>query len=407
LEEKAMFNPEGLVGKVLDGKYRLAEFLGEGSFGWVYSADLYVDGRARSQCAIKVMRPKTPDLREAVWRELEAMGQLSHPGLVQFRTAFGVSDGELAGAVCLAMELCERTLEAHLQAGRRLAVGEARGVARDLAEVLAWLHVQGVVHRDLKPANVFRARDRWKLGDLGLVRAVEGSLVSASGFKGSPQFMSPEALAGKVSTASDVWSLGALLQEALTGTPVYSGATVPELILASATQEPTIAPDLPSPFDAVVRGCLVKGPRSRWTAAQVLEALEGGALPAHAVPDGVRRTPRAKTKTTVPAVSTSTPSASTKAAAGARTVVRKTFHWADLDFLSLWPTFFFFCLWVMIAGMLVFVHPPDQPDSVFVTLSRRTTGEFVILVASFVLAVWQGLNLWVKLEAAWRVERDH
>ena len=270
-----MFNPEGLVGKVLDGKYRLAEFLGEGTFGWVYSADMHVGGRARSQCAIKVMRPKTPDLREAVWRELEAMGQLSHQGLVQFRSAFDVSDGELAGVVCLVMELCEGTLSKRLQAGRRLAVDEARGVARDLSEVLAWLHGQGVVHRDLKPDNVFCAGNRWKLGDLGLVRAVEGSLVSASGFKGSPQYMSPEALAGKVSTASDVWSLGALLQEALTGTPVYSGATVPELILASASQEPTIAPDLPSPFDAVVRGCLVKDPRLRWTAQQVLEALDG------------------------------------------------------------------------------------------------------------------------------------
>jgi len=275
-----MIKPESLVGKVLDRKYRLAAFLGKGSFGWVYSAEQMLDDEFRASYAIKVLQPETPEQRKAVLKEFNAAAQLSHPGLVQFRVAFDVSDGPLEDALCLVMELCEGTLADRLSAGRRLAAGEARAVARDVAEVLAWLHGQNVVHRDLKPDNVFRAGNRWKLGDLGLVRAVEGSLVSASGFKGSPQYMSPEALAGKVSTASDVWSLGAMLQEALTGTLAYSGATVYELIRASADKKPTIAPNLPAPFDAVVRGCLVKDPRARWTAQQVLDELEGGRAPA-------------------------------------------------------------------------------------------------------------------------------
>jgi len=285
-----MFDPKTLVGEVLDGKYRLVSFLGKGTFGWVYSAEQVLD-EFRASYAIKVLRPETPEERKAVLDEFNAAAQLPGSGMVRFHVAFDVPDGPLAGALCLVMELCEGTLADRLQAGRRLAVEEARGVARDLAEVLAWLQAQQVVHRDVKPANVFRVGKRWKLGDLGLVRAVEGSMVSASGFKGSPQYMSPEALAGKVSTASDVWSLGALLQEALTGTRVYSGGTVPELILASALEEPTIAPNLPAPFDAVVRGCLVKDPRKRWTAAQVLAVLEGGPAPAvPAVASGPRPT---------------------------------------------------------------------------------------------------------------------
>ena len=274
MEEKAMFKPESLLGEVLDRKYRLTLFLGEGSSSWVYAAEQMLDDEFRALYAIKVLRPKTFEHRKALLRDFNAAARLSHPGLVQFHGAFDVPDGPFEGVLCQVMELCEGTLSNRLQAGRRLAVGEALGVARDVAEALAWLHGQNVVHRDLKPGNVFRAGNRWKLGDLGLVRIVEGELCDADGFCGTPLYMSPEGWARQVSTASDVWSLGVTLQEALTGVLPYSGSTAYELINASATQEPAIASDLPRPFDAVVRGCLVKDPRKRWTAQQVLEALE-------------------------------------------------------------------------------------------------------------------------------------
>jgi len=289
-----MIKPENLLGEVLDGKYRLVDFLGKGSFGWVYSAEQILEDEFRASYAIKVLQPETPEQRKAVLQEFNAAARLSHPGLVQFRVAFDVSDGPLEEALCLVMELCEGTLSKRLQAGRRLAAEEALEVAREVAEALAWLHGQNVVHRDLKPDNVFRAGNRWKLGDLGLVRAVEGSLMSASGFKGSPQYMSPEALDSQVSTASDVWSLGVTLQEALTGVLPYSGSTVTKLVRLSLTEEPTIAPNLPPPFDAVVRGCLVKDPRARWTAQQVLEALSTGSSPAEVRASVVSRPPGAE-----------------------------------------------------------------------------------------------------------------
>jgi len=293
-----LFNPEGLVGEVLDRRYRLVEFLGEGSFGWVYRAEELVAGEAIWNCAVKLLRPKTPDQGRLFINEFSAAARLSHPGLVQFRGAFDVPDGGLAGALCLAMELCEGTLLDRLKPPERLTTKEVLAVARDLAEVLAWLHGQNAVHRDVKPANVFRAGNRWKLGDLGLVRGVEGSLVKASEGRGTPLYMAPETLDEMVGSSVDVWALGVMLQECLTGVLAYDASNEVALVKAVLARDPTIAPNLPPPFDAVVRGCLVKDPRKRWTAQQVLEALEGSS-PAEVRASVVRR-PRSEVVSSAP-----------------------------------------------------------------------------------------------------------
>jgi len=297
------FNPEGLVGEVLDGRYRLAGFLGEGSFGWVYSAEELVAGEAIGTCAVKLLRPKNPEQGRLPLKEFAAAARLSHPGLVSFRGAFDVQRGPCAGALCLAMELCEGTLrdllEDRLRVGRRLQPDEVLGAARDLAEVLAWLHEQGAVHRDVKPANLFRAGNRWKLGDLGLLRGVEGSLVKASGIRGTPLYMGPEVVDDLVGPSVDVWALGVLLQECLTGVLAYDASSEAALVKVLMDREPRIASNLPAPFDAVVRGCLVKDPRKRWTAAQALEVLDGSS-PASARPS-VASVPRSAAAAPAPA----------------------------------------------------------------------------------------------------------
>lgn len=270
-----MFNPNGLVGQVLDRRYRLVGFLGEGAFGWVYSAEEMVSGEVIGSCAVKLLRPKTQEQGRLVLKEFAAAARLLHPGLLQFRGAFDVQQGPCAGALCLAMELAEGTLQDSLGAGQRKSPEEALDVGQDLSEVLAWLHDQGAVHRDLKPANVFRVGKRWKLGDLGLVRAVEGTLVNASERRGTLLYMAPEALDGLVGPSVDVWALGVVLQECLAGVLAYSASNEASLLRTLVTQEPTIARSLPPPFDAVVRGCLVKDPRARWTAEQVLGVLSG------------------------------------------------------------------------------------------------------------------------------------
>jgi len=295
-----MFNPEGLVGEVLDGKYRLARFLGEGSFGWVYQAEELVFGEAIGVCAVKLLRPKTPEEGKSVIKEFEAASQLSHSGLLHYRGSLGVQQGPCAGALCLALELAEGTLADRVVGGRRLSPAEVLGVARDVAEALAWMHAQGAVHRDVKPANVFRAGGRWKLGDLGLTRGVEGNLVKASEVRGTPLYLAPEVLDELVGPSVDVWALGVLLQECLTGVLAYDVSTQVALVKAMLVREPTIAPDLPAPFDAVVRGCLVKDPRERWTAAQVLKVLEGGRAPAAAAGPSVVSVPRSEVVASAP-----------------------------------------------------------------------------------------------------------
>jgi serine/threonine protein kinase len=278
-----MSDPKALVGEVLDRRYRLVRFLGAGAFGWVYAAEELVGGEAIGTCALKVLRPKTPEQGRSVLREFAAAARLAHPGLVQFRGAFDVQGGAYEGALCLAMELGEGTLRDDLRAGRRLAPEEAMRVARDLAEVLAWLHAQGAVHRDVKPENLLRIGKRWKLGDLGLVRAVEGTLEQTVTPRGTPRYLAPEAMKSLVGPSVDVWGLGVVVQESLTGVLAYDATSEVALYGALLTEEPTIAQNLPAPFDAVVRGCLVKDPRSRWTAHQVLQALAGWRL---AVSDG-------------------------------------------------------------------------------------------------------------------------
>jgi len=270
-----MFNPKSLVGEVLDRRYRLVRFLGDGAFGWVYAAEELVGGEAIGTCALKVLRPKNLEQGRSVLMEFAAAARLAHPGLVQFRGAFDVQGGAYEGALCLAMELGEGTLRDDLRAGRRLAPEETLGVARDLAEVLAWLHAQGAVHRDVKPENLLRVGQRWKLGDLGLVRAVEGTLEQTATPRGTPRYLAPEAMRSLVGPSVDVWGLGVVVQECLTGVLAYDATSEAALYGALLTQEPTIAQNLPAPFDAVVRGCLVKDPRRRWTAEQVVEALKG------------------------------------------------------------------------------------------------------------------------------------
>ena len=282
-----MIDPKALVGEVLDRRYRLVRFLGDGAFGWVYAAEELVGGEAIGTCALKVLRPKTPEQGRSVLREFAAAARLAHPGLVQFRGAFDVQGGAYEGALCLAMELGEGTLRDDLRAGRRLAPEEAMRVARDLAEVLAWLHAQGAVHRDVKPENLLRIGKRWKLGDLGLVRAVEGTLEQTATPRGTPRYLAPEAMKSLVGPSVDVWGLGVVVQECLTGVLAYDATSEVALYGALLTEEPTIAQHLPTPFDAVVRGCLVKDPRQRWTAAQVLEVLAGAGAAAAPVPRGL------------------------------------------------------------------------------------------------------------------------
>jgi len=146
-------------------------------------------------------------------------------------------------------------------------------LVQEVATALQLLHSQKKVHRDLKPGNVLLAQGRWKLADFGLVRQLgPSSYGQTSNPIGTIAFMPPEAFDGKISTAWDLWSLGIMTAGVLTGKLPYDYQDQTRLlkqVMNAAVQIPTLA----EPFGSIVRGCLNPDFRQRWTADQVLQAL--------------------------------------------------------------------------------------------------------------------------------------
>jgi len=274
-----MVDPSSLLGLIVDSRYRLATVVGTGSYGWVYAADETAFGEVIGQVAVKLLRPPNDDAIEAVIREVQAMAQLSHAHLLGFRSAGQVSDGLASGCLYIATELGSETLEDRLRQPAGMKPDEVCEVAVQMASALSYLCDRGAVHRDVKPANILRIGNVWKLGDFGLVRGFAGTSMQASGRKGTVLYMSPEAMQGETGPFVDVWALGAVIQECLTGALPYSGNSDTEIIAAALTREPAISSDLSEPFASIVRSCLVRDRRRRMTATQVAAAFRGGSPP--------------------------------------------------------------------------------------------------------------------------------
>lgn len=274
-------NPDRLVGKVVDGRYRLVSFLGQGVHGWAYAAEELVLGRQIGHCALKVLRAGNDQDSELILREFQAISALRHERLVAFRGAGTIAAGTddlLDQCFYLAMDLGQHSLAQRLQRPERMTVEEMTEVCLHVCDALAYLHENETVHRDVKPANIYRIGDGWKLGDFGLVRSLEGSVVAGTGVKGTPLYMAPEVVRGRACPASDLWALGVLIQECLTGQFPYAARDPFELASSIATTAPHISSDLPAPFDEVVQNLLVADIEQRWSAAQVRRHLHGPSL---------------------------------------------------------------------------------------------------------------------------------
>lgn len=266
-------------GQVVDGKYHLRRLLGIGSYGGVFLADEVVADRLIRHVAVKLIEPSDTDA-EGQMRELIAATNLDHPHLLR---CYAPGQCPINGLplLYLVTELAQDTLENRLAAGP-LTVEEAREVAQSVASALVYLHTQSspLAHRDVKPGNIMCAGSSWKLGDFGLLRATDTETTRKTGnLVGTAAYAPPESYEGVVSPAWDIWSLGVSLVEALTGSLPFTGETAHQLMIAIASQEPNFATTLPEPFAEIVRGCLVKDPRTRWTARQVLDALAVSTAP--------------------------------------------------------------------------------------------------------------------------------
>ena len=220
------------------GRYRILEPLGEGGMGVVYTA---LDEALDRRIAVKMLRDAhaDPHARERFWREARAAARVSHPNVCPIYEV-----GESGGMLFLAMELLEgQSLAARLE-GPPMAVAEGGNIALAMLSALEALHRAGVIHRDLKPSNVFLTPHGVKLLDFGLARHANGgaedtALTRTGMVLGTPRYMAPEQVTGQEPDArTDLFAVGAVLYEMLSGRPAFAGRTIAEVLHAVVYEHP-------------------------------------------------------------------------------------------------------------------------------------------------------------------------
>jgi serine/threonine protein kinase len=259
----------GDVPRVVAGRYELGSVLGAGSSAVVHRAR---DLRRGVDVAIKCFRPggSERDLRQQR-QEMALLARLDHPGLVRLHDGGLVEDCPF-----VVTDLVEGpTLAERIATGPPLAPGVVRRLGAHLADALAYVHAAGIVHRDVKPANVLLGDGgRPRLADFGIARALEATAATADGcVVGTAAYLAPEQVRGEfVAPATDVYALGLVLLEALTGRREFPGAAV-ESATARLYRSPAVPEGLPAGLGTVLTAMTQDDPRRRPPAAAVAAAL--------------------------------------------------------------------------------------------------------------------------------------
>jgi WD40 repeat protein len=255
--------------------FEIVRVIGRGGMGEVYEALQTTLNRA---VALKVVRGGSwaDDAARARFRiEAQTLAAIRHPNVVQVHDS-----GEYDGGPYLAMErLPGGTLADRLGAGRLDPAAAAKLMAKVAAGVAA-AHAAGIVHRDLKPGNVlFDEAGEPKVADFGLARRVSSDLTRSGALLGTPAYMAPEQATGnseRVGPAADVWALGVILYECLTGVRAFPGSDAHAVLAAIPLDDPTppraVVRGLPRDLDVICRKCLEKNPADRYPAADSLAA---------------------------------------------------------------------------------------------------------------------------------------
>jgi serine/threonine-protein kinase len=251
------------------GRYEISRELGRGAMGTVY---LGRDPKINRDVAIKTLQfdevpPAELDgLKQRFFKEAEAAGRLSHPNIVTIYDA-----GEEHDLAYLAMEVLKgEDLRAYCSGDSLLPAKEVLGMVADMADALAYAHENGVVHRDIKPANIMRVQGGTvKVTDFGIARVVESSKTHTGTILGTPSYMSPEQVEGKkLAGSSDIFSLGTMLYELLTGAKPFDGDSVATIMFNIAKCKykslNEAAPELPECCHKIVEKMLAKSIRSRY-----------------------------------------------------------------------------------------------------------------------------------------------
>jgi serine/threonine protein kinase len=277
------------VERALSAHYELDCEIGRGGMGIVYRAK---DRRLKRQVAIKLLPPELAfrsEIKSRFLREAETAAQLSHPNIVPIYTV-----DEIEQLVFFVMAyISGDNLAKRLHERGVLGVDEARKVLREVGDALAYAHDRGVVHRDIKPDNILldAVTGRPMVTDFGIARAMDStgdSRLTATGMAiGTPAYMSPEQAAGEreIDGRSDLYSLGILGYQMLTGEPPFTAGSTPAMLVKHISERPIPVEqrrgDVPDDLARCVMTLLEKDPAHRFaTAAALVEALDTRTAPA-------------------------------------------------------------------------------------------------------------------------------
>ena len=263
-----------LINTLFDGRYRIVRKLGMGGMANVYLAEDEVLGR---RVAIKILNDRhagDDQFVERFRREAKNAASLSHPNIVSI-----YDRGEAEGTYYIAMEYLDgRSLKELIVARGPAPIHLAVDYARQILSALRFAHRHGIVHRDIKPHNVLvDGEGRLKVTDFGIARAGASQMTEAGSIIGTAQYLSPEQAKGaSVDQTSDLYSVGVVLYELLTGVVPFSGDTPVEIAMKhlSTVPEPPSAKraDVPRDLDMVVMRALAKDPSERYQSAEEMDA---------------------------------------------------------------------------------------------------------------------------------------
>lgn len=279
----------------LGSRYRVEEEIGSGGMAVVYRAQ---DLKHDRPVAVKVMRPEIAAAmgRERFLSEIAIAARLQHPHILAL-----IDSGDADGQLYYVMPFLDgETLAQRLAREQRLEVSEAMRITTEVGSALRYAHERGVLHRDIKPANIMLTGGHAVVMDFGIARALDNASVrlTATGMLvGTPLYMGPEHIEGKVDTRSDIYAVGCMLYEMLAGSPPFTGPTAQSILLRHATHPvpsfSTTRDDVPRHVELVVMRALEKNPDDRFQDMPTfLAELQLASIGASTLKDGPQKRER-------------------------------------------------------------------------------------------------------------------
>lgn len=264
-------------------RYEVIREIGRGAMGTVYEA---IDLANADKVAIKILRnvlQANPVARQRFQREVEAASRVDHPAIIRIRNW-----GEDPDRTYIVMEYVDgQPLSKLLSPIAQYSLATTVRIVHQVAGGLARVHEAGLVHRDIKPENIMVLKDmEVKISDFGVVKVPDSSLTQAGEIWGTLRYMSPEQVQGRldIDGKSDMFSLGVVLFEILTGKMPFDGsgpgpALIKRIIENPAPRVSSLKPEIPAAFDAIVARALAKNPADRFADCEEFAQALKNALP--------------------------------------------------------------------------------------------------------------------------------